>query len=226
MNKNIELLSLRSFTSSMAVRNVVRKDPLTRVLDIFLVLLALPSVLLLVLVIAILIMLESRGGVFYGQTRIGKGGQKFKAYKFRTMIQDADHLLQVFLDKSPELKAEWLANHKLKEDPRVTRVGAVLRKYSLDELPQLWNIFIGEMSLVGPRPIVDAEVEKYGTCFELYKQVRPGLTGLWQVSGRSNTSYEHRVDLDEYYLLNRSFMLDIQILFKTVSVVLRKDGAY
>jgi lipopolysaccharide/colanic/teichoic acid biosynthesis glycosyltransferase len=171
-------------------------------------------------------MLESRGGVFYGQTRIGKGGQKFKAYKFRTMIQDADHLLQVFLDKSPELKAEWLANHKLKEDPRVTRVGAVLRKYSLDELPQLWNIFIGDMSLVGPRPIVDAEVEKYGTCFELYKQVRPGLTGLWQVSGRSNTSYEHRVDLDEYYLLNRSFMLDVQILFKTVSVVLRKDGAY
>jgi len=226
MNKNIELLSFRSFASSISDRYSVRKNPLTRVLDIFLVLLACPSVLLLILIISILIILESKGGVFYSQTRIGKGGQKFKAYKFRTMIQNADHLLQIFLDKSPELKAEWLANHKLKQDPRVTRVGAVLRKFSLDELPQLWNIFIGDMSLVGPRPIVDEEIEKYGACFELYKQVRPGLTGLWQVSGRSNTSYQHRVDLDEHYLLNRSFLMDIQILLKTVLVVLRKDGAY
>lgn len=226
MNKNIELLSFRSFASSIADRYIVRKSPLTRALDIFLVLLAFPSIVLLVLVIAVLIMLESKGGVFYGQTRIGKDGRKFKAYKFRTMIQNADQLLQAYLDKSPELKAEWLANHKLKQDPRVTRVGAVLRKFSLDEFPQLWNIFIGDMSLVGPRPIVDEEIEKYGECFELYKQVRPGLTGLWQVSGRSNTSYQHRVDLDEHYLLNRSFMLDIQILFKTIAVVLRKDGAY
>ena len=226
MNKNIELLSLRSFASSNTDRYVVRKSPLTRVLDVFLVLLACPSFILLILVIAILIMLESKGGVFYSQIRIGKGGRKFKAYKFRTMVQNADHSLQNYLDKSPELKAEWLANHKLKRDPRVTWVGAFLRKFSLDELPQLWNIFIGDMSLIGPRPIVDEEIEKYGERFELYKMVRPGLTGLWQVSGRSDTCYERRVELDEYYLLNWSFKLDIQILLRTVLVVLRKDGAY
>jgi len=226
MNNNIELLSLRSFAPGIAGRYVVRKSPLSRVLDVFLVLLACPSFILLIVVLAVLIMLESRGGVFYSQVRIGKGGKKFKAYKFRTMVQNADHILQNYLDKSPELNAEWLANHKLKRDPRVTRVGAFLRKFSLDELPQLWNIFIGEMSLIGPRPIVDEEIEKYGECFELYKQVCPGLTGLWQVSGRSDTSYERRVELDEYYLLNWSIKLDIQILLKTVLVVLRKNGAY
>ena len=226
MNKDLELLSINSFVLGIADSNVVRKSPLTRALDIFLVLLACPNFLLIIFIIAILIMVESRGGVFYSQVRIGRGGRKFKAYKFRTMIQNADQLLQSYLDKSPELKAEWLATHKLKHDPRITRVGAILRKLSLDELPQLWNIFIGDMSLIGPRPIVDAEIEKYGECFELYKQVRPGLTGLWQVSGRSNTSYEHRVQLDKYYLLNWSWKLDFQILIKTVSVVLRKDGAY
>ena len=226
MDKNIEFLSLRSFAPTIADRYVVRKSPLSRVLDVILVLLACPSFILLILVIAILIMLESKGGIFYSQIRIGRGGQKFKAYKFRTMVQNADYLLQNYLEKSPELKAEWLASHKLKQDPRVTQVGAFLRKFSLDELPQLWNIFIGDMSLIGPRPIVEEEIEKYGECFELYKQVRPGLTGLWQVSGRSDTSYQRRVELDEYYLLNWSFQLDIQILFRTVSVVLRNNGAY
>ena len=226
MNKNLELLSFRSFALGIADSYIVRKSPLARALDIFLVLLACPNFLLIIFIIAILIMVESRGGVFYSQIRIGRDGRKFKAYKFRTMVQNADQLLQSYLDKSPELKAEWLANHKLKRDPRITRTGAFLRKFSLDELPQLWNIFIGDMSLIGPRPIVDAEIEKYGECFELYKQVRPGLTGLWQVSGRSDTSYEHRVELDKTYLLNWSWMLDFQILFKTVSVVLRKNGAY
>jgi lipopolysaccharide/colanic/teichoic acid biosynthesis glycosyltransferase len=134
--------------------------------------------------------------------------------------------LQDYLDRSPELKVEWLTTHKLKQDPRVTRLGALLRSWSLDELPQLWNILIGDMSLVGPRPIVDAEVEKYGKCFELYIQVRPGLTGLWQVSGRNNTTYERRVELDEYYVRNRSLKLDLQILLKTALVVIKKDGAY
>jgi lipopolysaccharide/colanic/teichoic acid biosynthesis glycosyltransferase len=142
------------------------------------------------------------------------------------MVQNADQFLQRYLDESPELKAEWRATHKLKNDPRVTRVGAVLRKLSLDELPQFWNILIGEMGLIGPRPIVDAEIEKYGKCFELYIQARPGLTGLWQVSGRSDTSYQRRVELDEYYLLNRSLKLDLIILFKTVYVVLGRKGAY
>jgi Undecaprenyl-phosphate galactose phosphotransferase WbaP len=196
------------------------------VFDLAVILLAAPYLLLFFVLISILIMLDSQGGALYGQTRIGRGGRRFKAYKFRTMVSKADQLLQQYLDNSPELRAEWLATHKLKNDPRVTRVGALLRKTSLDELPQFWNILIGEMSLVGPRPIVDAEIEKYGKCFDLYIQVRPGLTGLWQVSGRSDTTYERRVELDEYYIRNRSLKLDLRILWKTVFVVLRKDGAY
>jgi lipopolysaccharide/colanic/teichoic acid biosynthesis glycosyltransferase len=174
----------------------------------------------------VLIKLDSAGPVFYRQARIGRQGRKFYVYKFRTMVQNADQILQEYLESSPELKAEWLATHKLKEDPRVTHIGATLRKLSLDELPQLWNIIIGDMSLIGPRPIVDAEVEKYGKCFDLYIQVRPGLTGLWQVSGRNNTTYERRVELDQYYILNRSLKLDLQILWKTVFVVFKQDGAY
>jgi Undecaprenyl-phosphate galactose phosphotransferase WbaP len=199
---------------------------MARVLDLSCILLALPFILVAFFIITILVMLDSEGPVFYRQARIGRYGRRFYVYKFRTMVQNADQLLQTYLAGSPELRAEWLATHKLKNDPRITRVGAILRKTSLDELPQLWNILIGEMSLIGPRPIVEAEVEKYGDCFELYTQVRPGLTGLWQVSGRSDTSYERRVELDKYYVLNRSLKLDLQILLKTVFVVLKKDGAY
>jgi lipopolysaccharide/colanic/teichoic acid biosynthesis glycosyltransferase len=142
------------------------------------------------------------------------------------MVENADEVLKNYLDQFPELKAEWLATHKLKNDPRVSRLGAMLRKTSLDEIPQLWNILIGDMSIIGPRPIVDAEVEKYGSCFGLYKQVRPGLTGLWQVSGRNDISYKRRVELDEYYILNRSFKLDVEIILKTVKVVIGGKGAY
>jgi Undecaprenyl-phosphate galactose phosphotransferase WbaP len=202
------------------------KNRITRALDIALILLAAPYIALAFLVIAILIKFDSPGPVFFRQTRIGQFGRKFTVYKFRTMAQNAEQVLQEYLSRSPELLAEWTADHKLKQDPRVTRLGAFLRKSSLDELPQLWNIFIGDMSLVGPRPIVDAEVEKYGKCFDLYIQVRPGLTGLWQVSGRNNTTYERRVQLDEYYVRNRSVKLYFEILLKTVVVVLKEDGAY
>jgi Undecaprenyl-phosphate galactose phosphotransferase WbaP len=195
-------------------------------MDLSLILLAAPYIIFTFVIIMILIKLDSRGPVFYRQARIGRFGRKFHVYKFRTMVQNADQILQTYLETSPELKAEWLATHKLKQDPRVTRIGLILRKLSLDELPQLWNIVLGDMSLVGPRPIVDAEVEKYGKCFDLYIKVRPGLTGLWQVSGRNDTTYERRVELDEYYVLNRSLRLDLQILWKTVFVVLKKDGAY
>jgi Undecaprenyl-phosphate galactose phosphotransferase WbaP len=204
----------------------VSKNNIARILDISLILLAAPYLLLAFIILAILIKLDSPGPVFYRQIRIGQFGRKFPVFKFRTMVQNADKVLQDYLDKFPELRAEWLATHKLKQDPRVTRLGALLRKTSLDELPQLLNIIIGDMSLVGPRPIVDAEVEKYGKCFDLYIQVRPGLTGLWQVSGRNNTTYERRVELDEYYVRNRSLKLDLQILLKTVLVVLKRDGAY
>jgi lipopolysaccharide/colanic/teichoic acid biosynthesis glycosyltransferase len=212
--------------SNVNSSNDVPDSPLTRVLDIAVIFLAAPYILFFLIVISILIVLDSKGGPFYSQIRIGKGGRRFPAYKFRTMILNADQHLQRYLDEFPELKAEWQATHKLKRDPRITRVGALLRKLSLDELPQLWNIVIGDMSLIGPRPIVEAEIEKYGKCFELYIQARPGLTGLWQVSGRSDTSYQQRVELDEYYLLHRNIRLDLKILWKTVYVVLGRKGAY
>ena len=202
------------------------KNSIARVLDISLILLAAPYIIFAFIILAILIKLDSPGPVFFRQTRIGRFGRKFTIYKFRTMVQNADQELQNYLKKFPELKAEWLATQKLKQDPRLTGLGALLRKTSLDELPQLWNIFIGDMSLVGPRPIVDSEVKKYGKCFDYYIQVRPGLTGLWQVSGRNNTTYERRVELDEYYVRNRSLKLDLEILLKTIKVVLKQDGAY
>jgi len=226
MDSNLDLSSNTLIASKILDRNLVSKNHIARFFDISLILFAAPYIILAFLVIAILVKLDSPGPVFFRQRRIGRFGRKFHVYKFRTMVQNADQILQNYLDNSPQLKVQWLATHKLKQDPRVTRLGALLRKSSLDELPQLWNILIGDMSLVGPRPIVDAEVEKYGKCFELYIQVRPGLTGLWQVSGRNNTTYEHRVELDEYYVRNRSLKLDLQILWKTVFVVLRKTGAY
>jgi Undecaprenyl-phosphate galactose phosphotransferase WbaP len=226
MDSKIDLSSNTLIAPTILDQDLMSKNNVARILDISLILLAAPYIIFAFLILAILIKLDSPGPVFYRQRRIGRFGRKFSVYKFRTMVQNADEVLKECLEKSPELKAEWLATHKLKQDPRVTRLGALLRKLSLDELPQLWNIIIGDMSMVGPRPIVDAEVEKYGKCFNLYIQVRPGLTGLWQVSGRNNTTYERRVELDEYYVRNRSLKLDLQILLKTALVVITRDGAY
>jgi Undecaprenyl-phosphate galactose phosphotransferase WbaP len=226
MAENVDLQSKSLIKSEALDRRLISQNGLARTLDIFLILLAAPYIILAIVIIAVSILADSGGPIIFRQTRIGRNGRKFQVYKFRTMLPNADQVLQDYLNKSPELRAEWLATHKLKHDPRVTRLGSFLRKSSLDELPQIWNIFTGDMGLVGPRPIVDAEVEKYGKCFELYKQVRPGLTGLWQVSGRNDTTYERRVELDEYYVRNRSLKLDLEILLKTVSVVLNKDGAY
>jgi Undecaprenyl-phosphate galactose phosphotransferase WbaP len=197
-----------------------------RLLDIALTaIIAIPALPLALLTVA-MIKLSSPGPVLYGQRRIGRHGEEFKAWKFRSMIVGADQALKVHLEKHPEARAEWEANHKLKDDPRITRTGAFLRKTSLDEIPQLWNILLGQMSIVGPRPIVQAEVERYGDCFDLYKSVRGGLTGLWQVSGRNDTSYEDRVRLDRFYVQNCSVWLDLCILFRTLGVVLLKRGAY
>lgn len=197
-----------------------------RVFDVLLAttlfLLALP----LCAVIAIAIIIETRGNPFYRQTRIGMGNQYFSCWKFRTMVANGDEVLQSYLEKHPALAAEWKASHKLRDDPRVTRVGKVLRRHSLDELPQLWNVLRGDMSMVGPRPIVDEEVPKYGSAFRLYGRVRPGLTGLWQVSGRSDTSYQRRVELDSHYIRTWSLEMDLRIVAKTVWVVLRPSGAY
>jgi Undecaprenyl-phosphate galactose phosphotransferase WbaP len=197
-----------------------------RSIDITFAVLALLLVSPLFVLTAIAVKLTSRGPIFYGQTRLGKDGEVFSALKFRTMIKGADAVLADYLSKYPEYLLEWKRDHKLKKDPRVTKVGKWLRQLSLDELPQLINIITGHMSLVGPRPIVKAEIEKYGRGYELYSRVRPGLTGLWQVSGRNNTSYEERVAFDEYYVRNWSIWLDAYILICTIRVVLTAEGAY
>lgn len=197
-----------------------------RALDLLLLALATPLVLLLGLVVALLIRLDSPGPVLYSQERIGYQGQRFRAWKFRSMVQNADEVLERYLLKHPELSAEWARDHKLRKDPRVTRVGRFLRKTSLDELPQLWNIFRGEMSVVGPRPIVQAEVGHYGEQFALYLKVMPGLTGLWQVSGRNDTTYQERVSLDAYYVRNWSVWLDLYIIARTAWAVSFSRGAY
>ncbi|WAL61977.1 undecaprenyl-phosphate galactose phosphotransferase WbaP [Thermocoleostomius sinensis] len=183
-------------------------------------------ILPLIGVIALLIRLDSPGPIFYSQLRIGQNGQHFKAWKFRTMIRNADEALQAYLDRHPDLREAWERDQKLRRDPRITRIGGFLRRTSLDELPQLWNVLRGEMSLVGPRPIVDEEVQKYGNKFELYKKVLPGLTGLWQISGRNNITYEERVSLDAYYVRNWSVWLDVYILLRTIWVVVKGEGAY
>jgi Undecaprenyl-phosphate galactose phosphotransferase WbaP len=180
----------------------------------------------LVAVVAALIKLTSPGPVFYGQRRYGRGGGPFIAWKFRSMVANASHVLEEHLQSDPSLREEWTLTQKLKRDPRITRFGRLLRHTSLDELPQLWNILIGEMSLVGPRPIIASEIARYGRDFALYKKVRPGLTGMWQVSGRNLLSYEQRIGFDLYYVRNWSIWLDLHILARTVKTVLRGDGAY
>jgi len=178
------------------------------------------------LMVAIAIKLNSRGNVVFGHRRYGKDGKAFQALKFRTMVTDADRILKTYLERHPELMQEWQRDHKLKGDPRITGVGRWLRRYSLDELPQLVNILLGQMSLVGPRPIVKSEIDRYADSYDLYTRVPPGLTGLWQVSGRNNTTYDQRVAFDEYYIRNWSIWMDLYILARTFQAVLFAHGAY
>ena len=175
--------------------------------------------------IPILIKLTSRGPVFYRQTRLGKQGRPIRVWKFRSMYADADERLKKILASDPARKAEWEANFKLVNDPRVTPLGKFLRKTSIDEFPQLFNVFSGDMALVGPRPIVQDEVHYYGTSYDTFASVKPGITGLWQASGRSDTDYARRVALDVRYVLNWSPWMDIWILFRTVGAVLFMRGA-
>jgi Undecaprenyl-phosphate galactose phosphotransferase WbaP len=180
----------------------------------------------LILLITVAIKLDSPGPALYRQRRIGRGGREFFAWKFRSMVVNADQILGSYLQSNPQALAEWESSHKLKSDPRVTRLGRFLRRSSLDEIPQLWNVIRGEMSLVGPRPIVREEIRHYGTDFEIYTWVPGGLTGLWQVSGRSETSYQQRVDYDRFYVDNWSVWLDLCILFRTIGIVLSRAGAF
>lgn len=203
-----------------------RRLTVKRTLDLIATALALPLVLPVMAVIALCIRLETPGPAFFWQRRIGREGRHFDILKFRTMHNDAGARLAECLEQSPELQAEWRRDHKLRCDPRVTRVGAFLRKTSLDELPQLWNVLCGDMSLVGPRPIVDSEVQRYDAAFATYTRVRPGITGLWQVTGRNNLSYPERVQRDLYYISNWSVWFDIWIIARTIPVVLCRNGAY
>ena len=180
----------------------------------------------LMVIIAVLIKLTSSGPVFYKAKRLGKKGRPIVVYKFRSMYVDADKRLEKLLDENPSLALEYAKNFKLKKDPRVTPIGKFLRKTSLDELPQLFNVIKREMSLVGPRPIVEGEVEYYGANYEIFSSVKPGVTGLWQCSGRSNVSYEERVAFDVYYILNWSPWMDIWILVRTFFCVITMKGAF
>ena len=212
----------------LRMRNNLRRWParLTkRVFDTFSACILL--VLLSPLMLLIALMIRRDGGpALFAHPRIGKRGRAFNCYKFRTMVVDAEQRLEQLLQQSPDLRAQWDNERKLRDDPRVSRLGAFLRKSSLDELPQLINVLRGEMSLVGPRPVVRSELHLYGDQVGYYLMVRPGMTGLWQVSGRSDLNYDARVYLDAWYVKNWSLWHDQIILFKTIDVVFRRAGAY
>jgi Undecaprenyl-phosphate galactose phosphotransferase WbaP len=197
-----------------------------RILDLVLTLLISPLVVFLIAVSALLIKLESPGLVFFANERIGRGGRKFKAWKLRSMVPDSDNVLAAYLAAHPAEAEYWHKTQKLKCDPRITRIGRIIRKTSIDELPQFWNVLTGQMSVVGPRPVLAHQTALYGASFNLYKKVRPGITGLWQVSGRNELPFSERVKLDKYVIQNWSVWLDIYILARTVNVLLTAKGAY
>ena len=197
-----------------------------KVLDIGLIIATTPFLLVLIPILSVLIKFDSPGSIFYHHKRIGQNGQIITVIKFRTMVKDADQVLEEYLQQNLALRSEWENSAKLRDDPRITRMGYFLRRTSLDELPQAINVLRGEMSFIGPRPIVQKEVRYYKDSYNLYLQVQPGITGLWQVSGRNDLSYEERVRLDEYYVRNWSIWLDIYILAKTIVTVLGGKGAY
>ena len=197
-----------------------------RAFDLVLTVFGGAMILPILLVIAIMVAIENRGGVIFAHERVGRNGKKFPCYKFQTMVPNAKERLQKYLAENPEARREWEETFKLTNDPRVTRLGDFLRRSSLDELPQLWNVIRGDMSLVGPRPIVEEEVVKYGENIREYYMVLPGITGMWQVSGRSDTTYPERVAMDTWYVRNWSVWIDIMYLFKTVKAVFTGKGAY
>ena len=212
----------------LRVRNNLRRWPARLTKRLFDTALAALLIVLLspiMLFIAIALKLEG-GSVFFAHVRVGKKGKLFNCFKFRSMVPNADQALTNLLESNPDLQAQWLKEHKLKDDPRVSPLGAFLRRTSMDELPQLFNVLKSEMSLVGPRPIVEEELEKYGLEKSYYLMVRPGMTGLWQVSGRNDVDYDTRVYLDAWYVKNWSLWYDLAILVKTFKVVLWRRGAY
>ncbi|MDR1786653.1 MAG: undecaprenyl-phosphate galactose phosphotransferase WbaP [Spirochaetaceae bacterium] len=227
---SLTIRDLGGILAFASTHNLLRRMNLfcKRLMDLFLGLLILPAAVPVVALIALGVKATSPGPVFFGHDRIGLRGKPIRTWKFRSMVQDAEKRLKDVLDGDPAARDQWEKNRKIERDPRITAFGKFLRKTSLDELPQLWNILIGEMSFIGPRPVTEEELKKYG-----YKDkenfilsVKPGLSGLWQISGRSETGYEQRVLLDTYYIQNWSIWLDIWIMIQTVWVVVRGKGAY
>lgn len=205
----------------------VKIIPIKRIFDVLFSLLALAICSPLFVIIALAIRFTSKGKVIFTQDRIGRGGRTFKCLKFRTMYPDAEKRLKMIFERHPQLKLEWEKQHKLKNDPRITRVGAFLRKTSLDELPQFWNVLKGDLSVVGPRPVVHEEIVKhYGMKAAKILSIRPGITGMWQVSGRSDTSYSTRIKLDEKYVDNHSISLDLKLILRTIPKIVKTQGAY
>lgn len=205
-------------------------QPMSRLIKmVFEIMLALIMLLLLwplLFILAILVKMSSRGPVFFTSARLGLNGRPFVIFKFRTMYHKSDEVLEKIKASSSDVNKQWKENFKLENDPRITPLGRFLRKTSLDELPQLWNVLKGDMAVIGPRPIVQDEIAKYGEAYDLLKMVRPGMTGLWQVSGRSTLSYEQRVQLDTLYVTNWSLALDCKILLKTPGEVICGRGAF
>jgi len=206
---------------------LIRHNVIKRVFDVFfssaVLILGSPIFLL----IALLVFISSPGPVFYGHLRVGRGNKKIKCWKFRTMVQNADKTLINLLDNNPHLQLEWNKYYKLKNDPRITKIGKFLRKTSLDELPQFFNVLMGDLSVVGPRPCVEGEiVQNFGEKTNFILSIRPGITGIWQISGRNNLTRDERVKLEETYIQSQSLILDISIILKTIPHMIFSKGAY
>lgn len=220
-NENVieNSLKIKETQNSEKARRYIK---VKRILDCILATIALIILSPIYLIIAIAVKIDSKGPVFFKHTRIGKNGKIIKIYKYRTMVANAEELIKKF---TPEQMKEYKENFKLENDPRITKVGKFLRKTSLDELPQLLNIIQGDLALIGPRPVVKKELEKYGENAGKFLSVTPGLTGNWAASGRSNTTYEERMKMELWYVDHISFITDVKIFFKTIIAVIKKEGA-
>jgi len=196
-----------------------------RVFDILIGLIGIILLIPISIIIKVLYLVSGdTSSIFYSQKRIGKNGKEFKLYKYRTMVKNADEVLKELL-KQKKFKKEWEKNQKFDDDPRITKIGKVLRKISLDEFPQFINVFIGNMSLIGPRPLVKGELDQHNGNHELYESVKPGISGWWAANGRSVLDYEERLELEYYYCKNCSLLLDIKCIFKTIKVIICRTGA-
>lgn len=226
--KNNEIAAVDNNILSIPSKEYEHSSPkkiyikIKRVFDIILSIIALVLLSPVFLIISIAIKLDSKGKVIFKHKRIGKNGKEIYIYKFRTMVENAEEVMKTF---TPEQMKEFKENYKLENDPRITKVGNFLRKSSLDELPQLLNILKGDLSIIGPRPIIEEELERYGEKKSTFLSVTPGLTGYWAANGRSCTSYEDRMKMELYYVENISFKLDMKVFFKTVISVIKRQGA-